>query len=794
MKNDKTKFLLCTLFFVILAAITFRCVWPADHVFSASDMNIGRLALKKNGLPEMLSGYFTGNQILGSSYHVVSLFHVLLSFSPLIAFANTFYGVVLVVGSMSMVWFLRLWGRSWLASVFGALVAFWFNSIMLATGGHAYKAEVLVFSVLGLCFVEKAIRAESIRKGTGFSVIAGLTVGIMMIEQQDVALLAGLYVGCYTLFRLVQAHGKAASRWLSVLFPIGVVAMLLAGGMVAKSYKSNISGAAAVQGDGQEKWNFITQWSMVPDEWPDLVALGWSGWSSNNPKGPYWGKLGQSAEWESTKQGFRNFKLTSNYFGIIPFLLGAFGLSSAFRNRKNTEGAAILFWSVAGVMGLWLAFGKYSPLYKLFYQLPLVGNIRAPIKFLDNFQICLGIVAAYGLDRLLAGEKGDKAARFFWIAASVFGGLMLLAGLKLLAFPAAQTAEFTQMGFEAYTGTMLANMSNAWLHAALLALVASGLVFVVWKGMKSAKWVAVIFIVVLSVDSLMLTARYFKSSNIAELKKGNVVINYLKSNQGNERAFFVDPGGIYNQWLASDGPYHGLNIFNIWQMPRMPVEYKEFLGTVGRNQIRLWELSAIKHIAAPAGIMQQLSSNPELGKLFQPVLNYQVPTAQGMRPDVLLEFKGAIPRFALFHGWEVLPLEQHCERLVAPNHNPRATVLVDADAGLASAAGVGFQPLEGVVTKKSASVEVQTQTQSIVRFSQRIQPGWTVRVDGQPAELLRVDYLCMGVSVPPGKHAVEFRCVDGSFQSIFALLVFAAALGGALVLLNGGSFRKAGRQ
>jgi len=790
MKNDKLNFLLCGLFFVVLAAITFRCVFGADMVFSASDMNIGRLALKKNSLPEMLTGYFTGNQVLGNSDHVVSLFHVLLSVVPLTVFANSFYGLVLVTGSLSMVWFLRLCGRSWMASVFGALISFWVNSIMLATGGHAYKAEVLLFSVLSLCFVEKSIRAESTRKSIGFSLLAGLAVGIMMIEQQDVALLAGLFIGSYTLFRLVQAHGRKAVRWLSILVPIGLVALLLAGGMAVKSYKNNIAGAASVQGSDQEKWNFITQWSMVPEEWIDLVALGWSGWSSNNPEGPYWGRLGQSAEWEVTKQGFRNFKLTSNYMGIIPFLLGAFGLASALRNRKSEEGASILFWSIAGLLGFWLAFGKYSLLYKLFYQLPMVGNIRAPIKFLDNFQICLGIVAAYGLDRMLAGGRADKPTRILWIVGSVFGGLMLLAGLKLLAFPAAQTAEFSKMGFEAYAGTMLANMSNAWFHAALLAFVASGLVFMVWKGMTQAKWVAAIFIMVLSVDSLVLTSHYFQANDIAGLKRGNALINYLKSSQGNERTFFVDQGGIYNQWLASDGPYHGLNLFNIWQMPRMPVEYKEFLGTVGRNQIRLWELSAIKYVAAPASIMQQFSKNPALGELFQPVLNYQVPTAQGMRKDVLLEFKGGIPRFALFHGWDVLPLEEHCALLASPQYNPRTTVLVGADAGLASQSGGEFQRVEAVITKKSAVVQLQTEVPGILRFAQRIQPGWTVLVDGKSAELLPVDYLCMGVSVPPGSHTVEFRCVNGSAQAIFAGVVFSMSLCGALVLIISRPFRK----
>ncbi len=40
-------------------------------------------------------------------------------------------------------------------------------------------------------------------------------------------------------------------------------------------------------------------------------------------------------------------------------------------------------------------------------------------------------------------------------------------------------------------------------------------------------------------------------------------------------------------------------------------------------------------------------------------------------------------------------------------------------------------------------------------------PGWTVRVDGAPVALLRVDHALRGVVVPPGDHQVRFRYVSG---------------------------------
>ena len=70
--------------------------------------------------------------------------------------------------------------------------------------------EVLALSVLSLAFIEKNIRTKSIRGAFGYSLLAGITMGFMMIEQQDVALLAILFIGSYMLFRL---FGRFPKMW-----------------------------------------------------------------------------------------------------------------------------------------------------------------------------------------------------------------------------------------------------------------------------------------------------------------------------------------------------------------------------------------------------------------------------------------------------------------------------------------------------------------------------------------------------------------------------------------------------
>ena len=73
----------------------------------------------------------------------------------------------------------------------------------------------------------------------------------------------------------------------------------------------------------------------------------------------------------------------------------------------------------------------------------------------------------------------------------------------------------------------------------------------------------------------------------------------------------------------------------------------------------------------------------------------------------------------------------------------------------------------------------------IIQTHQRYQPGWTVWVNGKQKELLRLDYLVMGVYLEQGDHIVEFRCPR--HRSAFYSLSI-----GILVLISGSFLIKKG--
>jgi hypothetical protein len=54
-------------------------------------------------------------------------------------------------------------------------------------------------------------------------------------------------------------------------------------------------------------------------------------------------------------------------------------------------------------------------------------------------------------------------------------------------------------------------------------------------------------------------------------------------------------------------------------------------------------------------------------------------------------------------------------------------------------------------------VDAEADAPGILVVSEPAYPGWTARVDGRPAPLLRADYAFRGVALGPGRHRVEMR-------------------------------------
>ena len=121
--------------------------------------------------------------------------------------------------------------------------------------------------------------------------------------------------------------------------------------------------------------------------------------------------------------------------------------------------------------------------------------------------------------------------------------------------------------------------------------------------------------------------------------------------------------------------------------------------------------------------------------------------------------------------------EQALARLGADGFDLRQTAILAhplntplADPAASTVQVVDFSPTELTAVVNAAG-------DHLLVFSQISYPGWQTSVDGQPADLWRVNVVQLGVVVPTGRHTIQLTFWPATFRwggmiSIVAILVW----------------------
>ena len=764
--------ILAALFFLILSLVFFRCCLTGGILFTTDD-NIGHLAARASGIPSAFFGGWYDSALAGFPETLsLNWTNLNLWLQPLNFFTNWMHAIDLILSSLLLAGFLRLRRCGLPACLLGALTAFWVGSnFTLTYAGHIGKFGVVLFAAAALYCIEKTAQTRRIP----WALLAGGALGAMFTEQQDLALFMALMLGPYLLFALWREEKKTV--WKSLLklaVPVFAVALLTASHSLLSGYRSSVQGVASQSVENpQAKWEFATQWSWPPEESIDFIAPGYTGWRSGEPAGPYWGRMGRSAGWESTRQGFMNFKLENTYLGVIPVLLALFAVVRGVKRRGDR--ADTVFWGCAAVLTLLLSFGKYFPFYSALYHLPVINNIRNPNKFLQVFQLCAGILAAYGVDNLFSQKSAEAdlcplssaIRRFLWVAAGA-AGILLLSALSASFSRSEAVLAFMSQGWPAQIAQVIVSgqITALWYAAGMAGIAVALFAFPRFgKALRFRNWIAAGLLLIVAGDAILLARHYVQplpESHIAE----NSVTRTLKQNLGVQRVALVSQDGFYNSWLTYLFPYHGIRAFNITQMPRMPEEYSRFLGALGRNPLRMWRLAGVSHLMGPAQVVSQLPSGE-----YETVFSYNVSgtadgdilvsSASAARPGqhVILRDRQPAPRFALIAGWKKVSDTAALAELADAKVPLFANVLLAPDADVPQSSGQGITGSVEVLSYKAGHVRLCTKSEqpALLRIADKFDPGWKASIDGQSAAVLRADYLFQAVYVPAGAHEVELK-------------------------------------
>jgi hypothetical protein len=760
----------------------------------------------------------------------------------------------------------------------------------------------------GMFFIALGILVSpSIEKLWIKGVLAGLSVGMAVMEGNDVGAIMSLYVAAFVVFLFLSAESNPAQGAGKVVYVGGV--LVVSAFLISLSTIHDLVGtlgipvtgtAAASQSEAEKRfaWDNNTQWSIPKLETLRMIIPGLFGYrldmytTSTNPATYYWGRVAEDphiGEMESSDPMVRsNAALTvpiplspqdryqivnimashdktaqdnivdqikrmgmqlrhtgnGEYTGVLVCLLALFGLANAARKEDSPystgERRMVWFWGGVALFSLMAAWGRYSFVYALLYQLPLLANFRNPQKYMHPMNISVIILSGYGLEAL--GRQylaaAEKAQTFFqtmataWKRVSAFdkwwmAGCVVALGAAVAGyfeFASSKAALITHLehnGFDPTQSPQIASFSVGEVGWFLFYLALSmGVVVCILMGAFSGRAVwawallAAIMICDLSRSDIPWIRYYNYKEKIGVLNPATELLQHdpweyrVNSRITPDGGYMTSQlGGLCHWWLENDYPFHDIESLEIDQAPHMPVLDRNFLSLTGglsqqdlSPMTRLWRLTNTRYLLAGQEWEAGLNQFGQPKNSFRTIMRFNLvnkpgivqpedPGDQTLQPNTngsvaLIEFTAALPRAKLYANWQVVDDPTALRLLGSAPFDPAKTVLLATNTPVAQAPGsLDADPGTVKITHYKSTdliMEAEAKTPAVLLLNNRTGDDWHVTVDGQPAPFLRCNYIMQGTFVPAGHHTVEFR-----YQPPLKLLFISLTAFGVGLLLAG---------
>jgi len=406
------------------------------------------------------------------------------------------------------------------------------------------------------------------------------------------------------------------------------------------------------------------------------------------------------------------------YAGAAPLLLAALALSQWKRlgRLRWLAGFAVMLAGVAVV----LALGKYGPLHALIVDLPWVGRFRFPVRAIVLAHLAIAALAAVGFRQLTRPSRNDAIAHSGRLAMwSLVAASIVAAVLVPLAWPQ--------------------QVASWWLIAAGPLLFAASAALI-WLVRRQVAWAASALIVLTAID----LGLYGLSDSV--YPQAQSIESYVarlpappEAGQGCVVAEEIDvpgrPRTIDNRLLLAGvqrlGGYSGLEphrVLDYHQLDSQRAAGVQWVLTSSAPLLDTQTLPGADRVAnSPATTWRPISNPLPLARLVTHASVSGDPQADLAAIDL------------------------------------QSTALVDRelhlDGGPAGAVIVREEAPSRLVLKTTAPSD------QLLVLTWRWHDGWQATVDGQPAEVLRVNGDFLGCPVPAGTHDVAFYFAPRSLRA-----------------------------
>jgi hypothetical protein len=756
--NDSHRSSGATIFFVLLGALVivlavlFRASLHPDKVIFSNDGPFGLLSADALDYSKMLTGAWIDLNWLGfsagSAPPNLSTFLAIvlkpLYYSKFLAPIS-----ILFLGICAWIFFHRLGlsaGPSILAALAMALNSNIFSNVCWGLGSRALGAGMFFLAMAAI--VPDLTRLFLVR-----IILSGLCIGMAVMESADNGVIYSLYFASFVAFQAWNEAGSFGTKAVRGIMRVAVVAVfagiiamqgLVAFRTVAVKNVAGASEGSEVVRDPNEQWDWATQWSLPKTELLRVIIPGLYGYRMDTEEGGnYWGAVGRTPGWEQGRPGIPRHSGAGEYAGVLVVLIGIWAIVQACRKDGSIysplERRWIWFWTVALLISVALAIGRYGPFYRIVYSLPYFSAIRNPMKFLQPGHVAIVILFGYGLQGIARpylttltakGRTAAQATTGWWKALPAFERKWIIGSVAALAVSvlgwmsysgsrADLEGHLTKVGFSnPADAKVIAGFSITEVGWYVLFLgLAAGVLTLIIKGSFTgarAKAAFALLGLLLVVDLGRANSFWIIAVNYKQKYASNPVIDVLKQRPHEHRTaasvgFRVPPelGQIQQvfhqlygvEWLQHLYPYYNLHALEVTQLSRRPEEYVQFEertfqfnGTEpsARVQARHWELTSTRYIFGLSAYEPALNSIapgklkvhsrytlvPKQGVTPRLLEDYTVqPKEDG--PITLFEHVKPLPRAKLFTQWQLnTNTQETLAKLADASFDPHATVLL----------------------------------------------------------------------------------------------------------------------
>jgi hypothetical protein len=764
-----------------------------------------------------------------------------------------------ILGMCAWLFFRRIGCNARASVLAGLAAALNMNFMSNAAWGLPSRGLALAATFLALAAIETGIVVQPILT----SILAGFAIGMAIIEGGDNGAIFSLFIGFYALWRTwiaIPSHGKAAAWAFGKVFLMVVFAAVMASQSLGIYTRLAAKGTGATQDlKPEEQWTFATQWSLPKAETLRVIIPGLFGYRlkamTPDVKTSYWGRVGEhpSAPHVSRSSG------AGEYAGVLVVLIGIWAIVQSFRSKgpfSETERRLIKFWGAAGIVAMFLGWGRHTPVYEhTIYMLPFFKTMRNPMKFFHALHLCLMVLFAYGLigigrryldvpakanslfGQLKAWWAKAPSHEKLWTWGCIAAiGLSALGWFGYMGSRSSLVKHLSETGFSMEEAAAVASFSirEVLVFVLILAVCVAVLTSIISGAFSGAraKWATVILGAILVLDLARADKPWIFYSNWKQAYATNPVFDVLRDKPFEHRVaipnlrilvqlpdvrqYFMQQQQVFQvfsqmyqiyqaDWLQHQFPYLGIQSLDMPQEPRPPPDKQAYLNALGLNWARLWELTNTRYILGEASTFAEM-----LNQKFDPAKRrFGVHTkfglvqagegigaeTNGVGPLALIEFTGTLPRAKLYNNWEVVTNETAAlARLADANWDPAQSVVLSEDAPKPTAPNSPPGKAEIVANPSPRRMEVQTTSDApaMLLLNDKLDPEWRAYIDGQPAPLLHANYLMRGVHVPAGTHKVVFQYEMKPFW--FRIVLACDIVGLILVGIVVWSFRRQRRE